>query len=858
MQTRYFENNNYPSTSETEFWEITTYRYSYIVRSGKLGREGEKQLQEFDKSEACDLAIEQVIQSQIDKGYVEVIAGESQQVSLPPATTIVELESKIPEISQEEPLKILTPDEQEAISEKTSGDRLRELACQSLDLTRLVANNPCTDTNLLAELATSQDYETRRRVVANPNTPTHTLLKLGIEFPIELLGNPMFSLLLLENPNFLSEIPIQTLRSLVTQAEASVHFWVEYASRESDQNLLLGLAMNPNLPSQALEKLIQSRFPAVVEAARLHVNWPSTVDGYSIAVNALREMALTYHNERFLQLSAHLGIIPDFIIQEWIRCDAQGDKAMEKPLKSIAGSLATSSTLLAQLAQSPTTSIRSQVAGNLNTPPKTLETLATDQSNFRVVVFEVARNPNTPAHTLAKLSHHADPAIYASVAKNFSTPIGVLENMLSRGICIEETLWNPNLPDSFLKKWFETDRKTNSIRRIGPLSDFKAPPEIIEKLAKHAFPSLITTHPNTPFHIIAEWARSGDRRAVANSPHATLELLTYLMDYPNYGETIQAVVDNKKSSFHLLVTNKYIERQEYQKMLAERVLGGNRAEGKYVVMDAEILELIAEGWQLPEQLLDQLAHHEKPVVRSFVAQLPDAPIALLEELALDKEESVRLEVAQNPATPTYLLELLAQDKEQKVRIALAQRVYPQPSLLAQLARDPEIKVLTLVAQCSSTPEKTLTELSRHRETYVRQCVAENSNTPESVLEHLVQDPSPDVRQSLVKNPKLSDNVLIQLLELDSAAKRYWTQNPIGIPAALTYHANSPSRWIQLLILFHYSTAPSVLAAKAGAVNWLERYAIAQNPNTPSAILKILANDGNRIVRATAENSFSKG
>ncbi|RUT03965.1 hypothetical protein DSM106972_048790 [Dulcicalothrix desertica PCC 7102] len=37
----------------------------------------------------------------------------------------------------------------------------------------------------------------------------------------------------------------------------------------------------------------------------------------------------------------------------------------------------------------------------------------------------------------------------------------------------------------------------------------------------------------------------------------------------------------------------------------------------------------------------------------------------------------------------------------------------------------------------------------------------------------------------------------------------------------------------------------------GIPSWLERYAIAQNTNTPSNILKHLEKDGNRIVRAAA-------
>lgn len=37
--------------------------------------------------------------------------------------------------------------------------------------------------------------------------------------------------------------------------------------------------------------------------------------------------------------------------------------------------------------------------------------------------------------------------------------------------------------------------------------------------------------------------------------------------------------------------------------------------------------------------------------------------------------------------------------------------------------------------------------------------------------------------------------------------------------------------------------------------WLERYAIAQNPNTPPTVAVRFAQDGNRIVRAAAQASL---
>ena len=50
---------------------------------------------------------------------------------------------------------------------------------------------------------------------------------------------------------------------------------------------------------------------------------------------------------------------------------------------------------------------------------------------------------------------------------------------------------------------------------------------------------------------------------------------------------------------------------------------------------------------------------------------------------------------------------------------------------------------------------------------------------------------------------------------------------------------------------------SVLAENSNFIWWLERYAIACNQKTPKDTLKQLAQDGNRIVCATAKESLEK-
>ena len=151
-----------------------------------------------------------------------------------------------------------TPYQLEAVNEKTSSDRLIELAKVSTELGRLVAKNPSTPPELLRELANSNDATTHQNVAANPNTPTEVLLNLGAKFPEQLLDNPIFSLLLLENFNLVNKMPISPLISILNLEKAPV-FFLEQAVNIEGYLVRREVAQKPNLPLKLLEQLIRDK-----------------------------------------------------------------------------------------------------------------------------------------------------------------------------------------------------------------------------------------------------------------------------------------------------------------------------------------------------------------------------------------------------------------------------------------------------------------------------------------------------------------------------------------------------------------------------------------------------------------------
>ncbi len=177
--------------------------------------------------------------------------------------------------------------EQEASNENTSPERLAELAKMNDSFACLVAQNINTYPETLTQLAESENIEIRKTIVRNPNTPTETLIELGVEFSEELAENPIIDLWLLEDNCFLfsqknelkeydecnlAEIasnlktPINLLNILAQSSITSVREEVasnpkttisilEKLATDSDNYIRGEVAKNPQTPMILLEKL---------------------------------------------------------------------------------------------------------------------------------------------------------------------------------------------------------------------------------------------------------------------------------------------------------------------------------------------------------------------------------------------------------------------------------------------------------------------------------------------------------------------------------------------------------------------------------------------------------------------------
>jgi hypothetical protein len=89
------------------------------------------------------------------------------------------------------------------------------LTHMTLESQRLLAANPETAPEILRELGRSDDRAIRQAVAGNPNVPIEVLWELVGEFPHEVIANPLSTLIELENPNWIMDIPGDQLVALL-------------------------------------------------------------------------------------------------------------------------------------------------------------------------------------------------------------------------------------------------------------------------------------------------------------------------------------------------------------------------------------------------------------------------------------------------------------------------------------------------------------------------------------------------------------------------------------------------------------------------------------------------------------------
>ncbi|MEH2240045.1 hypothetical protein [Nostoc sp.] len=126
---------------------------------------------------------------------------------------------------------------------------------------------------------------------------------------------------------------------------------------------------------------------------------------------------------------------------------------------------------------------------------------------------------------------------------------------------------------------------------------------------------------------------------------------------------------------------------------------------------------------------------------------------------------------------------------------------------------------------------------------MRRAVAKNPHTPPAVRASLQ-----DLVKSVVNQPPTSATL--------RGLSRIYNPQTDDLATVLSEYAESDVPFVRLVTLLHPLTPAEVLQQGAQSASWLERYAVADNPATPTDIKQQLTEDSNRIVRAVAIASLN--
>ena len=413
-----------------------------------------------------------------------------------------------------------------------------------------------------------------------------------------------------------------------------------------------------------------------------------------------------------------------------------------------------------------------------------------------------------------------------NIAKNFQTTSIVLKKLaFDEDCCIRsDASANPNTPAEVLRLLAED---SNSGVRNNVAGNPSTPAETLESFATVSNIKILhrlAGNPSTPVEILESLMSDCNNsmlKAVAGNPSTPAEILELL-------------ADDSKDWFDEYVANNFNKYSDYTKKdVVSREYKG-------------MIENIAKNPSTPIKVLRTLANDADYWMRKYIAENPNAPADILKSFAdfEDGDNGVHSLVAKHPNTPTKVLKLYLYSPKDpwkhgyyNIRESVADNPNAPKEILKSLAKEQNIRIRFRVAINPNTPIDLLKTLANDSNHQIREAVAKNTNTPLKILEKLANDRNLIVRESVSENPNCTFEIKKTIFK--NFAK-----------------SETPSFSRVALFLSDYA-ASFVLAENSNSISWLERYAIAQNPNTLRDTLEVLAQDGNRIVRATAKETLEK-
>ena len=336
----------------------------------------------------------------------------------------------------------------------------------------------------------------------------------------------------------------------------------------------------------------------------------------------------------------------------------------------------------------------------------------------------------------------------------------------------------------------------------------------------------VVRHSQLEEHIIEKLTQDTDVivRAAVAARHGLSEQSYNQLALDKYDQVRIALARNVKTPQHILLS-----------------LAGDR--------EGVVRQAAAQNPTLPEEAFFHLAEDPDDDILAKLAGNAQLPRTLFARFVEHPEIRVRKKLAANPRIPLELLDQLWHDLDLWEGIAegIAKNPNATPEMLTTIAASGNVRLKAICARHKRTPVSVLQKLAE--EGHVIGSLARNPHTPLETLEDILgrvniqnfsQKPAAFFLESILDHPAVSKKIRTQMLQnyymkaLRSSTSD-WTR-----PKLLAYEKLP----IQFLSIFARSPIP------------LERYKSAQHPNASMALLKELAQDANRYVRAAARHQLA--
>jgi hypothetical protein len=281
--------------------------------------------------------------------------------------------------------------------------------------TRRVARNPNTVPEKLQKLSKSSDFLTCQALTRHPNTPPEALLSLISDCPYEVIENPMFGLMLLENPRLIAEMDAEILESLFQQEDVPEIFF-KGAANHSNYRVIKAIAQHPNVPETVLEQIGMNSWYADI-VIRHPRTTPAMLHRLARQGNATMQIEIA----RYIQATRHRPNLNTPLPNTEEIIATLVDYGTNDVRIAVAKIPGLSVSCIDQLIQKLDYLNSIRLASQKNTRKLILLRLEnlelTDPQKTVKLKQAIARHPNTPATILEQFITSRNPMIRAAVAQ---------------------------------------------------------------------------------------------------------------------------------------------------------------------------------------------------------------------------------------------------------------------------------------------------------------------------------------------------------------------------------------------------------------------------------------------------------